>query len=78
MARVKKPNLVRVGFFMSEGLKDFYREFGEEMGAPMSSVMILALKQYMDAQVTLKKMGGIELLAEHLKGIKLQEKKKAK
>lgn len=46
-------NLVRVNMYMSETLRDFYRQYANEMGTTMSAVMIMALKTYMDQQTGL-------------------------
>lgn len=70
---VKMPKILnknieheRVTIYMSGSLKEFYKNYSEEMGIGISASMVVALKAYMDAQNGLKMAGDMRLLLEQI------------
>lgn len=49
MSRSKRVNVT-----LSDEMINFYQELADEMGIPRSSVMVMAMKIYMDQQKSLK------------------------
>lgn len=43
-----KPETFRLNLTMSKDIVDFYQALSKEYGLPRSSVMVIALKDYMD------------------------------
>lgn len=50
----KKVDARRINITVSEEIINFYQELSEEMGIPRSAVMVMAMKNYMDQQKSLK------------------------
>lgn len=50
----KKVDARRINITVSEEIINFYQELSEEMGVPRSAVMVMAMKNYMDQQKSLK------------------------
>lgn len=50
----KKFDARRINITVSEEIINFYQELSEEMGVPRSAVMVMAMKNYMDQQKSLK------------------------
>lgn len=68
MPKVLNKNIdhERVSIYMSGSLKEFYRNYSEEMGIGISASMVVALKVYMDAQNSLKMASDMKLLLDQL------------
>lgn len=63
-------NLKRFNIYMSQGIYDFYVQMAEELGIPISSAMVVALKSYMDMQQGLKMEGDLKRLLSQLEAQK--------
>ena len=45
---MENPNLIRVGLRVSKKIKDYFEKKSYETGVPQSSLMALALEEYID------------------------------
>lgn len=54
MEVIKMSRSKRVNVTLSDEMINFYQELADEMGIPRSSVMVMAMKIYMDQQKSLK------------------------
>lgn len=61
----KKVDARRINITVSEEIINFYQELSEEMGVPRSAVMVMAMKNYMDQQKSLK-MGDMYKIIQDL------------
>jgi hypothetical protein len=67
----QEKKTVRVNLNIAESIRDFYKQFANDLGTNMSAVMIMALKSYMDQQKGLNIGGNLKGMLDDLK--KLQE-----
>lgn len=68
----------RVNITVSDEIINFYQELADEMGVPRSAVMVMAMKNYMDQQKSLKMVdiySSMEDLVSKLEQLGLNEEK---
>ena len=74
----KAKREVRVNIRISSETKNFFEELSKEVGAPQSSLMAMALKEYIDQKRTIKMLPELmEQYEEMRKLLKEQEKNAA-
>lgn len=68
----------RINLTVSDELIDFYQDLSDQMGVPRSTVMVMALKTYMDQQKSLKSTEvykSIEILLDKVKQLNNESKR---
>lgn len=62
-----KNKEVRVNIRISSEIKKFFENMSKEVGAPQSSLMAMALKEYMDQKKVIEELPGILKKIEEIK-----------
>lgn len=66
---------MRKNIMMSDEISSWYEQQAKEMGINQSSLMVMALKQYIDQQRALKEMSGLPELIKKLQDLKADTEK---
>lgn len=62
----------KLSLLISDELKEYFDQESKDLGIPRNSVIVMALKQYVEQKKAMKDMSGLKMLVD-----KLDELKKA-